>query len=118
MTPRTSPRDNSSPPDPPLRPSRASPVPLIDLGAQGLAEIDDDDCDGVTDDDVDDDGDGATDDDVDYDNQDGATDDEVNDDDGDGATDDDMDNDCDGATDNKVNDDGNGATGGRHRLDA
>ena len=91
---------------PPPRPSRALPVPLIDLGARGLAEIDNDDCDSVTDDDFD------------YDDQDGVTNDGVDDDDGDGVTDDDIDDDCDGATDDEVDDDGNGATGGRHRLDA
>ena len=63
MTSQTSPRDNSSPPDPTPRPSRALPAPLIDLGARGLAEIGDDDCDGVTNNDVNDDGKGATDDD-------------------------------------------------------
>ena len=118
MTSRTSPRDNSSPPDPPARPSRALPAPLIDLGARGLAEIDDNDCDGVTNNDIDDDGNSATDDDVDYDDQDGATDDEVDDDDGDGVMADNIEEDCDGATDDEVDDDGDGATGGCHRLDA
>ena len=88
------------------------------MGARGLAEINDNDCNGVTDDDVDDDGNGATDDDVDYDNQDGATDDKVDDNDGNGATDDNIGDDCYGATDNEVDNDGDGTTGGRHRLDA
>ena len=39
MTSRTSPCDNSSPVDTPLCPSRALPVPPIDLGAWGIAEM-------------------------------------------------------------------------------
>ena len=40
MSSRTSPHDNISPADTPLRPSRVSPAPPIDLGARGIAEMD------------------------------------------------------------------------------
>ena len=39
MSSRTSPRNNSSPRDPPLRPSTASHMHPIDLGARGIADM-------------------------------------------------------------------------------
>ena len=40
MSSQTSPHNNISPADTPLRPSRVSPAPPIDLGARGIAEMD------------------------------------------------------------------------------